>query len=286
MCRLFGQLADPDFDVCEPLCSAHNALRTQSHRHPHGWGIAWYVDGLPQVRRGLTPAHADEAFVRAARQARSHLVLAHVRDASVGPVAPENTHPFVAGHWLFAHNGTVARYRRSARVRAGLEALIAPRLRRRVRGETDSERCFYLFLTHLAARTGRGRPGLAEVRGALADTVEAVARVADRAADQRSTLNFLVSDGRLLAACRHGRSLHAAPEERGGHLFAVASEPIGGSGWEEIPEDGFVGVDPSLRAVIGPLRPSRRLPIPGRRRASPSAPAPRRPPRRFAPRRA
>jgi len=254
MCRLFGQRADPDFDVCEPLCSAHNALRTQSHHHPHGWGIGWYVGRVPVVRHGLAPAHADDDFVRVARTARSHLVLAHVRDASIGPVAPENTHPFTAGQWLFAHNGTVARYRRSERVRAAIEAEIAPRLRKRIRGETDSERCFYLFLTLLAARQRPGHPGLEEVRSALAGTVEAVSRIADRGARRPSTMNFLVSDGRLLAACRHGKTLHAAHRARGGHLFAVASEPIGRTGWVEVPEGRFVGVDAALRVLSAPLR--------------------------------
>jgi glutamine amidotransferase len=253
MCRLFGQRADPDFDVCEPLCGAHNALRTQSHRHPHGWGIGWYVGRLPEVRHGLAPAHADDGFVRAARAARSHLVLAHVRDASIGPIAPENTHPFVAGHWLFAHNGTVARFKRSERVRAAIEAEIAPRLRQRLRGETDSERCFYVFLTRLAARPGPGHPGLEEVREALAGTVQTVSRIADPGARKPSTMNFLVSDGRLLAACRHGKTLHAAPQARGGHLFAVASEPIGKTGWVAVPEDGFVGVDAALRVLSAPL---------------------------------
>lgn len=261
MCRLFGQRADPDFDVCEPLCGAHNALRTQSHRHPHGWGIGWYVGRVPVIRRGLVPAHADDGFVKAARSARSHLVLAHVRDASIGPIAAENTHPFAAGQWLFAHNGTVARYRRSERVRAAIEAEIAPRLRSRIRGETDSERCFYLFLTRLAARRGSGHPGLEEVREALAGTVATISRIAD-AGERTSSLNFLVSDGRLLAACRHGRSLHAAPQARGGRLFAVASEPIGKKGWVEVPEDGFVGVDATLRVLSAPLRPPR----PGRGR--------------------
>lgn len=251
MCRLFGQRADPDFDVCEPLCGAENALRTQSHQHPHGWGIGWYLGRVPEVRRGTVPAHADEAFVRAARAARSHLVVAHVRDASVGRIRPENTHPFVAGHWIFAHNGTVARFRESGRVRAAIEAEIAPRLRRRIRGDTDSERCFYLFLTRLAA-AGPGQASLPQVRRALAETVERVARIADAPA-RRSTLNFLVSDGRLLAACRRGRSLHVALPGPDGHLFAVASEPIGRTGWEEVPEGGFVGVDASLRVLEGPL---------------------------------
>src|SRR3990172_8497613 len=123
MCRLFAQHASIDHDLREPL-------RPQSHKPPHGWGIAWYDTAGVQVRRGVMPAHADEAFVEAAREARSEIVLAHVRDASVGCVAEENTHPFVHGAWLFAHNGTVARFRRVERVRAALEAEIDPALRR------------------------------------------------------------------------------------------------------------------------------------------------------------
>lgn len=253
MCRLFGQLADSRMDACEPLCSAENALRLQSHKHPHGWGVAWFGARGPQVRRGVMPAHADEAFVHAGQRARSRVVLAHVRDASVGRVALVNTHPFVEGQWVFAHNGTVARYRKSRTVRQALLAAISPDRQRRLTGETDSERCFQLFLSRLDARTRRRGVNVEEVRAAMAETIALVCAIADRD-EARSTLNFLASDGRLLAACRHLKPLHFTSRAAGGHLFAVASEPIGRSGWEEVPEDGFVGVDRRLRVVRGPLR--------------------------------
>jgi glutamine amidotransferase len=252
MCRLFGQLADSHRDACEPLCSAENALRTQSHLHPHGWGIAWYGPDGPEVRRGVMPAHADDDFVQAGHRARSRIVLAHVRDASVGRVALENTHPFVEGHWVFAHNGTVARYKKSRTVREALLAALSPARRRRLQGQTDSERCFQLFLSRVDLRAGRRGPTLDHVRDALAETVELVSAIADRG-DARSTLNFLVSDGRLLAACRHGKPLHALVSGQDGHLVALASEPIGRAGWEAVPEDGFVGVDRKLRVLRGPL---------------------------------
>ncbi len=255
MCRLFGQRADPDYDTGEPLCSGHNALRTQSHKHPHGWGIGWYVDGLPHVRRGVMPAHADAAFVHSAHAARSDIVLAHIRDASVGPVKLENTHPFASGRWLFAHNGTVARFRSSARIRRAIEAEIDPRFLPTIRGDTDSERCFYLFLTRLAARGPLERAAtLAEVRAALAETVETVSGIADGHPEKRSTLTFLVSNGRLLAACRLGKPLHIARHAGEGHLFAVASEPIGRADWVEVPEGGFVGLDGEHHFVASGLR--------------------------------
>ncbi len=217
-------------------------------------------------------AHADEDFVRAGRSARSRIVLAHVRDASVGRVALENTHPFVEGRWVFAHNGTVARYRRSRSVREALLAAISPARRERLRGQTDSERCFQIFLSRLDLRRGRGRASLSDVRTALAETVALVQAIADRG-EVHSTLNFLVSDGRLLCACRHGKPLHVSATAGDGHLFAVASEPIGRSGWEAVPEGGFVGIDGSLHLLRAPLGISGagdsggRVPAPARRAA-------------------
>ncbi len=253
MCRLFGQHAHPGFDLCEPLCSAENALRIQSHKHPHGWGIGWYRDGVPERRLGLLPAHHDEAFVAAARAACSGVVLAHVRDASIGPVTAENTHPFAHGPWLFAHNGTLARFKRSHRVRDAILAEVDPDLRGLVRGDTDSERCFYVFLSRLRARVSLEGAGIDEVRRALAETSAVVAAIADGDAEKPSSMNFLVSDGRVLAACRRGRTLHLAADAGPRHVFVVASERIGAALWEEVPEGGFVATDDGVRVVRGPL---------------------------------
>lgn len=254
MCRLFGQHAHAGFDVTEPLCTASNALRFQSHKHPHGWGIGWYVNGAPHVRRGILPAHADETFVAAGREIRSNVVLAHVREASVGPVLHENTHPFVHDRWLFAHNGTVARFRDDPDVRAAIAAEIDPDLRGAIRGDTDSERCFYLFLTRLRARVPLAGATVAEVRRALAETTAAVCRIADaRPAPKPTSLTLLVSDGSILAACRRGRPLHLATDTAPRHAFVLASERIGAGEWQEVPEGGFVGTEDGIRAWRAPL---------------------------------
>ncbi len=254
MCRLFGQHAHPGFDPCEPLCSAENALRFQSHKHPHGWGIGWYREGVPQRHLGLLPAHHDETFVSAARALASGVVVAHVRDASIGRVIEENTHPFVHGRWLFAHNGTLARFKRVGAVRDALLAEIDPDLRPHVHGETDSERCFYVFLSRLRARAPLDGADLPSVRRALAEMTDAASRICDSTASEKpSSMNFLASDGRILAATRRGRTLHLSLDAGPRHAFVVASEPIGRGRWEEVPEGGFVGTDDGASATRGPL---------------------------------
>ncbi len=254
MCRLFGQHAHPEFDLCEPLCTAERSLRFLSHQHPHGWGIGWWEGGAPRVRKGLLPAHSDENFVTAARGARSAVVIAHVRDASIGPVTAANTHPFAHGRWLFAHNGTVARYKRSARVRDAILAEVEPDLRPLALGDTDSERIFLVFLGRLRARAPLDGASAAQVRRALAETTEAVARIADDGAEKPSSLNFLASDGRVLVACRRGRTLHLAADAGPRHAVVVASEPVGrGARWEEVPEGGFVATEDGRAVVRGAL---------------------------------
>jgi predicted glutamine amidotransferase len=175
----------------------------------------------------------------------------------VGAVEACNTHPFQHGRWLFAHNGTVARFRRVASVRRALEAEIAPAHRALLAGDTDSERCFLLFLTLLEARVPSARPpALEDVHRALGETVTLVRRLADRRPAKPSSLNLLVTNGELLAVCRRGRTLQVAPHIATSGLFAIASEPIGRGPWRELPENGFIGIDAAHRILEAPLRPA------------------------------
>ena len=177
-----------------------------------GWGIAsWQDSGLPLVARGLGAAHLDPEFERVSSAVQARAVLAHLRLASVGSVKLDNAHPFTHGRWAFAHNGTLHAFDRH---RAAIEALIAPAYRT-FRGETDSERCFAIFLTRLASRADPlGTPILRDVQWALATAMDEVARITDMDVGngKRSAMNFLVTDGDLLAATRRDRTLFFAAE--------------------------------------------------------------------------
>src|SRR5205085_199648 len=169
MCRLFGCRSRAVDAVSHELFHGANALRVQSREHPDGWGVGWYEDGVPRVVRSLTPAHGDADFEKLSHFVSAQTVLAHVRKASVGRVAEDNTHPFQRGPWLFAHNGTIPDW---DRVRAPLEALIDPSLRDELRGETDSERCFLLFLSLLRRRCELERANAEADGSALASRLE------------------------------------------------------------------------------------------------------------------
>jgi predicted glutamine amidotransferase len=260
MCRLYGFRCSAHEPVHAQLIAERNSLRRQSIEHPDGWGIAAYIKGpLPEVAHGLGPAHLDPEFERVSGLLQARAVMAHVRLASVGEVEQKNAHPFVHGRWTFCHNGTVSDFEAA---RPALEQEIAPRFRKRLRGTTDSERCFGMFLTRLFSKVKEdAHPPVEVVAWALADTMDTVARLSDKKGETPSALNFLASDGELMVATRRGRTLFMSsdiePEKslrdwpnaaQRLHAFQVASEELGGKdAWLEVPSEGVVGVDSAVR---------------------------------------
>lgn len=257
MCRLFGFRSNVAEPVHPQLVAEQNSLRAQSVEHKDGWGIASYEGELPEVARGIGPAHGDPEFERVSSKVSSHAVLAHVRLASVGRIQLLNTHPFLHGKWAFAHNGTVRDF---AIHQPQLEAAIDRDLREQLQGDTDSERCFYLFLTRLRELTVGHQPTADEVARALAQVTHFVTRITDRPDDEKPTsLNFLVTDGNIMVGSRLHRTLffserkrHSEPsdppaEHKRLDSLVIASERLEQqTHWHEVPERTMVGVGPRL----------------------------------------
>jgi glutamine amidotransferase len=82
-----------------------------------------------------------------------------------------------------------------------------------------------------------------------------VAAIADPGAEKPSSLNLLVSDGRVLVATRRGRTLHLATNAGPRHALVVASEPVGNgrTRWEDVPEGGFVATEDGIAVHRGAL---------------------------------
>jgi predicted glutamine amidotransferase len=261
MCRLFGSRSRVPGGFAHELLHGSNALRVQSREHPDGWGLGWYEGRTPRVVRSLTPAHGDAQFEQLSSFLNAETVVAHVRRASVGRISYENTHPFRRGPWLFAHNGTLPGW---DGVRAALEERIDPSLRAELEGETDSERCFHLFLSRLRRRCDLDEADVPSALAALGETVAAVRELVDPVAGAASSTTFLATDGRIMVACRRGRTLHVSspdPDAEGRVPFvAVASEdptgdapPAGRFRWRSLPEGALLGIDAELRLSVAAL---------------------------------
>jgi glutamine amidotransferase len=113
---------------------------------PLGWGLGFYQAGEILLRRRPIDDRNEIDLTEAAEDIRTDVLIGHVRRASVGALRTENTHPFRYRSWVFAQTGTIGGFEH---LRERLLASQPEFLRRNVRGETDSECFFYLFLSFL-----------------------------------------------------------------------------------------------------------------------------------------
>lgn len=258
MCRLYGFLANEPTKVDCSLVYSQNALMQQSRvcesglDHTDGWGIVTYQSGVPHLKKKTTAAFEDQSFSMAAEQAYSTAIVAHVRKATVGDISIKNTHPFVSDRWTFAHNGTLTGF---DRICDQLESETRPELQAQRKGTTDSEQYFLWLMSRAQNFT---KPGIREIDSAglidvLQKSVEQLAsRCRSNDQNEPPRLNFVLTDGELMLACRWNHSLftieragiseceicgipHVHHHETVNHRsVAIASEPVTHQKWEEI----------------------------------------------------
>ncbi|MFQ5570679.1 MAG: class II glutamine amidotransferase [Rhodothermales bacterium] len=265
MCRLYGFRSNSPRKVECELIRSQNALIVQSQRdergesNPHGWGLGTYSRDEPCVERQAKPAYESDAFRWAAARVHACSVMAHVRRATVGRLRLENTHPFMHGAWLFAHNGTLGAFEQ---IRPRMVEAMTPHHRRAIQGETDSEHLFYLLLTLHEQQPAT--PLLPLLRQGLQQVID-WSRQTDPKAE--IALNTLWMDGEEIVGSRLGRSLWTVERKAvhpcevcGGALHiqedpgdayravVVASEPLTTTeSWTKVPEGSLFRIDHSVR---------------------------------------
>jgi len=184
MCQLLGMNCNTPTDICFSF-TGFQARGGLTDHHRDGWGIGFFegqgcrlfVDPRPSVDSPVA------ALVRH-YPIRSLNVIAHIRKATHGRIALENTHPFVrelwGQYWLFAHNGDLKDF--------------APDFSGRFLpvGDTDSERAFCHILDALSQAYPATPPPLETLHNTLVDLATGIGA--------HGEFNFLLSNGRWLFA--------------------------------------------------------------------------------------
>jgi len=280
MSRLLAYIANDPQRIRCALHPGREALRHEAADGPlDGWGFGFHGGGEVLLQRRPRQHSGELDFYELLGDLRTDVLIGHMRKATVGIVKNDNTHPFRFRSWIFAHHGTVGRWEA---VRAGLLEEIPDFLRRNIRGETDSEHLFHLFLGQLH-RAGKLDDAHVAPEVAGRAMAEALA-VCDRlVGDGSSTLNMAASNGRILLATARGAPLHCS-QISGIHECPVCKETPSGSGamrhsarpfehdhlravvlvgddglaaprapWTTVPEGSLVTVSHELRLEIAPL---------------------------------
>ncbi len=113
MCELMGMSANVPTDIC---FSFSGLMQRGGGTGPHkdGWGIGFYEGkGLQTFHDSKPSIDSPIAELICQYPIKSRTVVSHIRQANVGEVNLENTHPFsreLWGYaWTFAHNGQLDR---------------------------------------------------------------------------------------------------------------------------------------------------------------------------------
>jgi len=189
MCQLLGLNANTPTDVV----FSFTGFARRAEEHKDGFGIAFFEGVGARVFVDAQSARTSPVAEMVRRYPiRSENIVAHIRKATQGRVALENTHPFVrelwGRYWVFAHNGDLKDFN--------------PRLHGAYRpvGGTDSERAFCWLMQELA-KAHASVPSIAELSTTLRELAPQAAR--------HGTFNFMLSNGQALWA-------HAST-----HLFSL-----------------------------------------------------------------
>jgi predicted glutamine amidotransferase len=184
MCQLLGMNCNTPTDIC---FSFEGFRRRGGHTDVHrdGWGIAFFEGAGCRVFIDVQPS-VDSPVAEMVKHypIRSTNVIAHIRKATQGQIALENTHPFMrelwGRYWIFAHNGNLKDFN------PAYDGSFMPV------GNTDSEKAFCLILQTLRQRFPRGRPGNEALFEVLLDLSIQIAA--------HGEFNFLLSNGDFLVA--------------------------------------------------------------------------------------
>lgn len=203
MARLFGFIGNrPDLGAKALTADGQLFEERAVAGQALGWGLGYYQGGEVLLRRRPLDDRPVVSFGEVLRGVRTDALLAHVRRATVGALRTENTHPFRFRHWLFAHTGTIAGY---DTLRERLIESLPEFLRRNVRGDTDSELLFHLFLSflHDTGKLQQPQVSPADARAALRSSLALVDRLSAEEGAAPAGANVLLTNGEFLVGI-HG----------------------------------------------------------------------------------
>jgi glutamine amidotransferase len=146
----------------------------------------------------------DRNLKNLAEKVRASCVLAHVRGVAYSAaveISLQNVHPFQfeGVPWALAHNGDLAGLEA---LKAGLAPHIRPQFLAGIRGTTDSEWIYALFMSQLSD-PGSSAPE-DEVFAAIEATLSILREVRAKAGvSVSSSINLFIANGRQLAALRY-----------------------------------------------------------------------------------
>lgn len=227
MCRLLCYMGRRPVLLEDVLIKPVNSLVHQSLKaretdiltNGDGFGLGWYVPEIsdePALFTSIMPAWSDRNLLSLTSKIKSKSFFAHVRAASAGGVTQYNCHPFVAGRWMWMHNGCIDNF---MVLKRHLRHILEDDIYHWIKGDTDSE---HLFALWLQLSKHKDLSNLQSVVAVLKETFERVQSLGCQFhATGPSYFNVCLTDGARLIVSRYstdlddpGLTMHYAQGER------------------------------------------------------------------------
>ena len=212
MCELFGFSGKNERNLIPYL------LEFYSHGgdNPHGWGLAVRdrSEGFRIEKEAVRSDHS-RLLPHVIKDLRpTGLLLAHIRNATVGGMHVSNCHPFCAAdasgrQWALMHNGTIFRSDRLGKYQ------------KQQQGTTDSER----ILLYLIDRLNQEAALCPDARRAVVEEVV-------RELSSGNKLNLILSDGECLYVHINTRGNLYCKDDGENILFTT--RPLDGETWTRV----------------------------------------------------
>lgn len=282
MCRFVAYLGENAKLISDVLSSPSNSLIKQSLHpteghtllHADGFGLGWYnlaVDTKPGVYKSILPAWNDHNLLNLAEKITTTCFVAHVRSSTVGDVNILNCHPFNAGRYLFAHNGTIREF---ANIKRELQHRLSDDVFLKISGQTDSE-YFFSYWQQLMADSHD--PNLNEMAESFKQAIHDIVALQHHMNPHVvSHFNTVLTDGEQLVATRFlshsdeealslyycDLSIHDSPTHshlsetlKDGKFVILASERLTdiSTEWREVPLNHIVKVSRDFNVSIEPV---------------------------------
>lgn len=209
MCRLIAYKGK-SISLNKLLYEPSNSLVTQSYMakeleeplNGDGFGIGWYAKEHheePVVFVSVYPAWNNRNLRSLAPKVFAQSIVAHVRAASVGDVSESNCHPFQFRNLLMMHNGGVEDF---SKIKRRIRENLPDELYLWVKGQTDSEHLFALFLKHLLANNQElNADTIANALQLMVNDLKVF--ISDAEITEEAYLNMLVTDGDRMVGMRY-----------------------------------------------------------------------------------
>lgn len=283
MCRFVAYLGHPllmEDILVHPtnsiILQSLHARESSIPTNGDGFGLGWYapeINETPALFTSMLPAWSDQNLRHLTAKIQSNCFFAHVRAASTGGINPYNCHPFINQKWMFMHNGGIGGF---IGVKRHLRHLLDDDIYNCIRGETDSEHFFALFMQIAKNQPLERTEVVVEILKRTIATVNQL--VFEYGQGENSTFNFCLTDGERIFASRYCSDPQVTPETlhyflkqpaKNYHLrikikddahhpsVLIASEKLTDyhTEWQDVPANHFVIADYNWKISVIPVYP-------------------------------